>query len=530
MRLPNQFENRLFRGSIAEPKPGNSWIIFLFDGIRISAISYRYSPIWGLHITGTAKDKELKIIEKINQLNPDPKKLKQYVEFGNCPPLNIGFEDWVQSAGETINETTHLLARGRKCTIVILSSHPFWAGNTRMSRLYKKLGINPDTLPGGHLVSEVGVKDFEGSSGGTVPKSAAVDQNYFLYVIKWQSNRPIIIKKNIFQENTPLEFAQNCSKNRSLPVTVIPFAKEAKHYDFIITKNKGNENSLVAVYRVRTEQNPIKLYARFEPGYDIPRLIIPGIKDVKILDKITAVPSICMRRDQKPLQVVALIDATMTENLLTTVKAKLIEGFGFIARENSSSEFGLIVYGDYSEGSFRETEFAVKYLATRFHPITEWIKTCEKELTRAKPADFMSALDKGLSRLSLFPWKEDAQKYLLLFFCHPPHPRQKPDRDIYKSPFTLAENDWYALLKPVSEKKNINVFALYQPKEIKGEKAAEITQEIEITCRAMKKIGNLEQGFNPLEKIVTSMIKQTVGDYRLHPGIYHIPIAVENEP
>lgn len=529
MRLPDNYENSLLLGAVTNPEPGNHWIILLFDGTRISAISYRYSRVWGLYITGTVKDEELKVIEKINQLNPDTKKLKQFVDFGNCPPLNIAFEDWVQSAAETANKIINLLVPSKKCPVIILSSHPSWAGKIRMTRLYKRMGINPDTAPDRHLAAEVAKKGLKKISDGYVSRRAAVDQNYFIHVIKRKDKKSGITKKCIFQEGKPLESIQNSDKNRSLPLIFTPFSKETRHYDLILTKSKGNKSFLVCIYRVKTEEKPLKLYAGFEPWHDIPTLIIPGIKDFEMMKGVTSVSSIRIGRDQKPLQVMALIDATMPENLLEAAKAKLIEVFGSVSRENTAAEFGLVVYGDYSEGSYRESDFEVKHLPIRFLAITEWIKTCEKDLTRVKPVDFMAALDKGLRRVTLFPWKDDAQKYLLLIFCHPPHPQKNPGRDIYKSPFTPAENDWFTLLRHLHEKKNIELFALTQQKDIKGEKAAEIKQEIDITCQVMKKVGFTAQGIKPIDEIGFSMIKQTVGDYRIEPDTYQIPIILEEK-
>ncbi len=527
MRLPNPFENSLLWGSVANPEPGNHWIILLFDGTRISAIAYRYSRIWGLYITGTVKDEELNVIEKINQLNPDAKKRKQYVDFGNCPPLKIAFEDWVQSAADTTQKIVNQLARGKGCPIIILSSHPSWAGKIRMTRLYKRMGINPDAAPDLHLVAAISKKGSRKISNRNVLRGAAVDQNYFLHVIKRKDKKPVITKKCIFPQGKPLEFAQNSDKNRSVPLIVTPFSKETKHYDLILTKSKGNENSLICIYRVRTEKSALKLYAQFEPGYDAPGLVIPGIKDFEMIKDVTSVPSIEIRRDQKPLQVVALIDATMPENLLEPAKTKLIEVFRSISRENSTAEFGLVVYGDYPLDDYRVSDFEVKSLPTQFLGITGWIKACEKEVTRAKPVDFMSALDKGLNRVGLFPWKDDAEKYLLLIFCHPPHPQENPGRDIYKGAFKLAENDWVTLLKHLCVKKNVEFFAICQPKSIKAEKAKEIKQEVYITCRMMKRIGFLEYGINAVNGIGISMITRTVGDYHIKPDIYQIPIILE---
>lgn len=529
MRLPNNFENCLFWGSAAEPKPGNNWVILLFDGIRVSTISYRYSQIWGLYVTGTVEDQEIKIIGEINEKSkPTPQKLKQYVDFGNCPPY-IVFEDWVQSAVDTAKKNIEQMNPGKRYFIKILSPHPIWAGKTRIERLYKKFGVEPVGLPELSLSSAARETGAKRISDGIGTKNAVVDQNYFLSVIKKENNKPIIIKKNIFRENTPLEFAQNSSKNRSIPITVTPFSKEANHYDLIITKNKGNQDSLVSIYRVRTEKRPIQLCAQFEPGYDKPALIIPGIKDIKILEDEADVPEIFMKRDQKLLQVIALIDATMPENLLEPAKAKLIEVFSSVSRENTRAEFGLVVYGDYSEGHNRKSAYEVKDIPARFLPIEEWIKTCETEVTRIIPADFMSALDKGLSRAGRFPWKDDAEKYLLILFCQPPHPKENPGRDIYKSPFAPAENNWFNLLKYLYEKKNIGSYALYQPKDITGVKAQEIKREISITCQVMKKNGFLEQGVEPMEEIGVSMLKRTLGDYRIYPGAYQIPMAVESD-
>jgi hypothetical protein len=528
---PRQQQLHLFRGAVTNPKPGNRSIIFTFNGTHIkTAVAYEYSKIWGICVAGEAQDRELDIFRTIKEKSKgDRQTLNRYVDFGNCPP-SVAFEDWAQSAADAVLKILPQLSGGKKCSVILLSTHPLWAGKTRMHRIYKKLRMDTAylPLPDSFLASEVEKKGRR-ISKGNVLQSAAVDADYYLLAIKKESTRYSVTRVCIGRAGTPLVFSKNSSKNRCTPLQVVPFTENSDRYDLFLTREKGNSHSLVSASRVVTPEKTLKPSLRFEPLEEAPTLHAGD--NVLTPLYIKAMPDIAVKPDPQPLQVAVLIDATMPEDQVEPAKEKLITMAQTIASTNPDARFGLSLYGDYSEPN-RTAEFTVKSPGNRFIPASQWTKLCKQEIKHISPMDFMTALDQGLTHSDALFKSADpkAQRHLVLIFSSTPHPKNDIKRDIYKSPFTRADNDWKILLEKLKLYNHVNIFVVYLPKDVKGNKAGEIQREIDIVCREMKDFGFKGKGIDKISEIQAAILKGVEVRWRLVPDTYHIPIIIEEQP
>lgn len=527
---PHQQQLHLFRGAVTNPTPGKRWVILTFDGTHIkTAVAYKYSNMWGLFVAGEVENRELGVYQAIKAKSKgDGQKLNRYVDFGNCPP-SVAFEDWAQSAADAALQIVHRLSGGKKCSVVLLSTHPLWAGETRMRRIYKKLRMKPADLPlpPSFLTSEVEEKGRQ-ISKGSVPESAAADADYYLLGVKKESTGFRLTRACMCRAGTPLVFSKNSSRNRCKPLQVVPFTENSDQYDLFLTRKKGNSHSFVSAGRVVTGEKPLKPTLQFEPGEEVPTLHA-GDTIIKPLN-IKSIPNITIKPERQPLQVAVLIDATMPEDQVEPAKEKLITMAQTIAFTNPDARFGLSLYGDYSESN-RNAEFTVRSPGNLFLPASQWTKLCKQEIKHITPADFMTALDQGLNHVDALFKSSDpkAQRHLVLIFSSTPHPKNEPKRDIYKSPFTPADNDWKIVLEKLKLYNHVNISTVHLPKDVKGNKAGEIQREIDIVCREMKNFGLKGKGIDKINEIQAAILKGTEVRYRLAPDTYHIPIIIEDE-
>lgn len=520
---PNLQQHSLFRGAVNHLQPGKRWIIITFDGTCIvTAAAFQYSKIWGLYVTGNVENEKLSVFQKIEEnFKTDKEKTKNYVEFANCPPLNISFLDWVQSAADTAQKAIHQLSQGKKCMVIFLSSHPLWAKPDRIVKIYEKLRLNSADYPDLTLVSDVEKRGNQELKQGQVPKSPAVDANYYLMVIKKNQPGFQLARECIFQAGTPLEFSPNSRKNKSRDLEIAPFIQNSNQYHLFITRESDTKHSLVSVTRVVTDKKKLKLALCFEPVAENPELLIQEAREITPLQDINSIPTIFIKSHQPPLQVAVLFDATMPEDQVEPVKEKLIAMAQTIAAAHSTAQFGLAVYGDYSD-KLGKADFEINNaVPTEFFPISQWVKVFKEQVKRVKPADFMSAMDQGLIRMELFPWDNQAKKYLVLIFSSPPHPHKEPNRPVSRLPFTHAKKNWNQLLEKFKIKYHINISVVYIPKKAKME---EIQQEIKFTCSRMKTFDFKGQGLHRIDEIPSPILKEVEMQYYLEPDTYHIPI------
>lgn len=520
---PNLQQSTLFLGAVNNPPPGKSWIIITFDGTCIAtAVAFQYSKIWGLYVSGTVKNEKLNAFQKIeNKYDREKEKIKKYVEFANCPPLNITFSDWVQSASETARKVILQLSQEKKCTVIFLSTHPLWAKPERILKIYEKLQLNRADYPDLTLVQDVEERGKRLIGQSQLLQVPTIDANYHLMVIKKDPTGYQLTRECILKAGTPLEFSPNSKKNKSKNLEVAPFPQSSNQYHLFITRESNKKHSLVSVTRVVTDKKKLKLALGFEPVAENPELLIQEVREITLLQDIDTIPAISIKSRQPPLQVAVLVDATMPEDQVEPVKEKLIAMAQTIADAHSSAQFGLAVYGDYTD-KLGKADFEVDHtIPTEFFPISGWVKVCKERVKRVKPADFMAALDQGLIRMELFPWDNQAKKHLILIFSSPPHPHKEPDRPVSRLHFTHAQKNWNQLLEKFEIKYKINISAVYIPKKARRE---EIQQEINFTCSRMKAFDFKGQGLQLIDEISPPILKEVEMQYYLEPDTYHIPI------
>jgi hypothetical protein len=527
---PNQKQRNLFWGAVSNPTPGKRWIIVDYDGSAIvSATAYEYSKVWGLYVTGTENDIKLGIYRKIEEeYKDDEKNLNNFVDYGNCPLLNITYEDWVQSAVELTKKIIQQLSDEKNCTLVFLSSHDLWDMPKRLGDIYEKLGINPANYPPRTQVSEVEEIGKQKISKGEVREKAAIDAGYYVLAIRKEKKGYQLIRKCLCQAGTPLDVSKNNGKNQVKSLAVEPFLESPAHYDLIITKEnkKGKPHTLVSVTRAETANKQLKLTATFEPLKEEPGWQIQGITSLRKLSNVKSIPPITIKSDRQPLQLAVLFDATIKEDHVEPLKAKLIAMVKNIAAANPSAKFGLAVYGDYSE-TFGEASFKVRSdIPADFRTAKEWDETFNDKAQRMQPVDFMSALDQGLARMELFPWEPAAEKHILLLFGSPPHPENNPRRAVFNLPFTPAQKNWRHQLEKFKDHYNINISAIHLPK---AAKAVEIKEEIDYFCERLKAFNYKGEGIEQIEQIETGILKDSEATYRLEPDTYHIPVIREEQ-
>lgn len=534
IRTPGKDEQNLFRGIVSNPQPGKNWLIIIFDGTQVvSASCWGYSLVWGIYITREVKNEELEVSRRIKESpQVDPQDLKDYVAYSNCPPLNIEYPDWVESAGKTIKKVINLLSPPADYSILVLSNNPSWSRENRIIDIYKSLGLTPSVTLDSYLVSEIEEKGKERIAESTVVVEPTIDADYYLYSIKKENNKYREFKVRIFEKGKPLELKKNSRKNKSSAFIVEPFSKEthSHRYDLVLSKEKGNTHTPVSLARISTTKMPLKFYATFEPVEDIPQWVVPGVIDIEPIKNVESLSeeilSIRVKSEPKPIKALALIDATMKEELLEPAKERLIEMFKTISKKNKNAEFGLVVYGDYSERD-RKAEFEVKSIPKAFLPIDKWVEMCKKEVTYSEARDFMSSLDMGLSRAEDFQWDEEADKYLVLIFRNPPHPKHEPKRKFYVNyRYKKAREDWRSLLQKLHRRK-IKILSICLTKKMTGQYAKHIEREVDITCKIIGDTGFLGKGIEKIDEIESLILGDTVIQHIIEPDNYQMPIILE---
>jgi hypothetical protein len=529
-QLPDQQQRYLFWGTVTQPKPGECRIIVIFDGTSItSAVSFRYSSLWGLVVTNTLEDIQLGIYRRMrDRFRRDEARLNRCVDFANCPPLSISFEDWTQSAADTIQRIISQWGgiQGGNHPVVVLSSHVHWARENRMTQIYEKLRLKSVERPGSYLLSEILDKGKKRIEGGQVKEQAAVDANYHILVAKKGASGLHVAQQCICPERTPLDITGH-GKNQGPPIIVKPFLENSGRCDVILFKEKGNHYVFVSANRVKTDKKQLELTARFEPLAETPILHAADEKDITIIKNVNAIPDIKIEMDQPPLQIAVLIDATMPENQVEPLKEKLIATARAINTANPSARFGLAVYGDYPLDKDDIVEYQVrKDIPHQFLPFSGWQKLCEDKIKRMTPRDFMSALDQGLIHIQFFPWKADARKHLVLIFSSPPHPVCDPeDRPVRTLPFPKAQENWEPLIMKLKQEFGIDVMVVYLREKVSLD---EIYREIDYVCTQMRQFDFKGEGIDKLDQVESTVLKSISARYRLEPDTFHIPCLAED--
>ena len=527
-RPPEDTELSMFYTVTNNPVPGKNRTILVFNGKSIKATAFGYSRLWGLYVSATAPETELKIIEEIKRkINPDPPRLKRFIDFANCPPLNISFDQWMESAVEAAQKILRQLADSQEnqdTSLILLSEVRSWGTPLRILKFYSMLGIKPENPQKNDYSIPMGKQN------NNLLHRPAVDSDYYIYGITKEDDGFKVIEKPIFQKGQPLCFTKDSIQNKSQWVTVAPFAPNSRQIDLILGRKDAGKIANASICRLSNRESRLKFSIQFEPLEETPVFNIPGETEPLIIKNIPLLPEISIIKEPKLLQVVTLIDATLPENLLQAAKERLKKVFGSISAEHPTVQLGLVVYGDYSEGGNRVCEFDVKPIPPRFITINEWNQVCDKEIINVKSLDFMSALDRGLNHALQFPWDEKAEKFFIIIFCNPPHPLHEPPRDIYRySSFKHAQEDWYKLLHVFRDQRKIKLFPICQKKirQNKNQKW-DIDREVDIICDEIRKIAPLGMGIENLDEIEVGILKYKGVNHRIEPELYQIPIILEN--
>lgn len=512
IRKPTNKELALFMGAVGKPEKKGSWIFLFFNGSGMSGVRFEFSKIWALYVTGDIKFSELDVVEQIRRkLKPTEKMLKVYVVSGICKKMNVGYQDWIEAAASKGKDILGKLEYDSNCRVILVAENKLWSLTKRMSGLVAGMGLKEENQPYGLIASDIIKK------GHSVPyeNNASVDGDYYVQMIAKNRKKLEIVKENLFKKGFKLKLN---AKNKSSTFRITPM-KEKDYCDLVLTRKDGDNEKVIFVTTVWPKNPHAEFYFHFSFPSESIQCNVTNIKKSEVKGPIDLKANkIRIKERYQPLQIMALLEETMPEALLSSAKDFLNRLFIKISGAREDTRFALMGYGDYESKDALTTTFSKAFITM------EHLQKYISNLVPKEPSDFMAAVDCGLSSTISFPWDTLAQKHLILIFFSPPHPSVEPKRDFYSNlSYQKAQRDWCDQLKHLNNQ-GIHIISVYLPKERKEKKGKQIESEVECFCKQLAQLSYFQIGTTNDEKIVEEIVNMSEIQWDLIPSNFSLPI------